>query len=120
MQHVNNVVYFRWMEIARTDYFARVDFAKHAGPNLYPILASIRCDYRSQLRHPDVVRVSYATLRIGTSSVRHGYRIFSEQQQRLTAEGEGTWICFDYAAQRSVPIPARLRAAMESVEGRSL
>jgi acyl-CoA thioester hydrolase len=120
MQHVNNVVYFRWLETARTNYFDRVAFGKHVPPNVYPILVSIRCDYRAQLRHPDVVRVSYATLRIGTSSVTHGYRIWSEGQGKLAAEGEGTWICFDYGAQRSMPLPSALRQAMETFEGRAL
>jgi acyl-CoA thioester hydrolase len=120
MQHVNNVVHFRWMEIARTDYFSRVEFAQHVPPNVYPILASIRCDYRAQLRHPDVVRVSYSTLRIGTSSVQHGYRIWSEGQKKLVAEGDGTWICFDYGAQRPLPLPEPLRRAMEGLEGRTL
>lgn len=120
MQHVNNVVYFRWLETARTNYFDRVGFAKHVPENVYPILASIRCDYRAQLRHPDVVRVSYATLRIGTSSVTHGYRVWSEGQQKVVAEGEGTWICYDYGAQRPLPLPEPLRRAMEGLEGRKL
>jgi acyl-CoA thioester hydrolase len=120
MQHVNNVVYFRWLETARTNYFARVGFGTHVPANVYPILASIRCDYRAQLRHPDVVRVSYATLRIGTSSVLHGYRIWSEGQQKLVAESEGTWICYDYAAQRSMALPPALREAMQTLEGRAL
>jgi acyl-CoA thioester hydrolase len=117
MQHVNNVVYFRWLETARTNYFARLEFGRHVPPNVYPIVASIRCDYRAQLHDPDTVIVSYATKRIGRSSVTHLYRIESERQQKIVAEAEGTWICFDYGAQQSLPLPEALHRAMEALEG---
>jgi acyl-CoA thioester hydrolase len=120
MQHVNNVVFFRWLETARTNYFDRVDFAASAGPDIFPILVAIRCDYRSQVRQPDVVRVGYATEQLGRSSVSHVYRVTSERQQAVVADGAGTWICFDYRHQRSLPIPEKLRQAMERVEGRPL
>ncbi len=119
MQHVNNVVYFRWLETARTNYFERLSFAKHVPHNVYPILVSIRCDYRTQMRHPDTVDVGYATLRLGSSSVTHAYRVFSREQQKIVAEGEGTWICFDYGAQKPLPLPSALVLAMEALECRS-
>lgn len=120
MQHVNNVVYFRWLETARTRYFERLAFEQLAGATVYPILASVQCNYRAQVRYPDRVRLGFATVRIGTSAVAHAYRVESEQQQRVVATGLGTWVCFDYAAQKPIPLPATLRQAMETVEGRSL
>jgi len=117
MQHVNNVVFFRWFETARTNYFDRLDFAANAGPDIFPILVSIRCDYRSQVRQPDVIRVGYATTKLGRSSVTHAYQVTSEQQQAVVAEGGGTWICFDYRNQRPLPLPESLLRAIERVEG---
>ena len=120
MQHVNNVVFFRWFETARTNYFDRLDFGANAGPDVFPILVQIGCDFRAQVRQPDVVRVGYATTKLGRSSVAHAYQVTSEKQQAVVAEGSGTWICFDYRNQRPLPIPEPLLAAMERVEGRSL
>jgi len=120
MQHVNNVVFFRWFETARTNYFDLLDFKANAGADAFPILVSIGCDYRAQMRHPDVVRVAYATRRVGRSSVAHAYRVTSERQQALVAEGAGTWICFDYRLQQSMAIPDRLLQAMRRVEGREM
>jgi acyl-CoA thioester hydrolase len=119
MRHVNNVVYFRWLETARTNYFERLGFAKHVPPHVYPILVSIRCDYRAQLRDPDTVQVGYATLRLGRTSVTHAYRVWSTALHKVAAEGEGTWICFDYAGQKPLPLPDGLVKAMEAMEGRS-
>jgi len=120
MQHVNNVVFFRWFETARTNYFDRLDFAANAGPDIFPILVSIRCDYRAQVRQPDVVRLGYATRRLGRSSVAHAYQVTSEKQQAVVAAGEGTWIAFDYRNQRPLAIPDPLRRAMEAVEGHAI
>jgi len=121
MQHVNNVVFFRWFETARTNYFDRLDFGANGGSNgVFPILVSIGCDYRAQVHQPDVVRIGYATTKLGRSSVAHAYEVRSEKQQAVVAEGTGTWICFDYRNQRPLPIPETLLRAMERVEGRSL
>jgi acyl-CoA thioester hydrolase len=120
MQHVNNVVFFRWFETARTNYFDRLDFSANAGAEVFPILVQISCDFRAQVRQPDVVHVSYATTKLGRSSVGHVYQITSEQQQAVVAEGSGTWICFDYRNQRPLPIPETLLNAMERIEARRL
>ena len=120
MQHVNNVVFFRWLETARTLYFERIDFERHVPEGVYPILASIRCDYRAQLRYPDVVSVECSIVKIGRTSATHAYRVASQEQKKIVAEGEGTWVCFDYRAQRSVALPDALVEAMEQFEGRPL
>ncbi|GAC1529266.1 MAG: thioesterase family protein [Polyangiales bacterium] len=120
MQHVNNVVYLRWMETARTRYFDAIDFGRLAGEGIYPILASIRCDYRAQLRHPDTISVDCSIARVGRTSATHVYRVVSQAQGKVVAVGEGTWVCFDYAAQRSLPLPAAVLDAIERYEGRSV
>ena len=35
------------------------------------------------------------------------------------AEGDSTLVAFDYAAQKSVPVPAAVRARIEQLEGRN-
>jgi acyl-CoA thioesterase FadM len=81
---------------------------------------SIRCDYRAQLRYPDTIRVECSIVRLGKSSATHVYRVVSEAQDKVVAEGESVWVCFDYDAQRSAPLTDALVAAMERYEGRTL
>ena len=70
MGHVNNVVFFRWCESARIEYFGRVGMpGKRAAGQGEFILASIRCDFRRQVNFPDVVRVGARIARIGRSSM---------------------------------------------------
>lgn len=120
MQHVNNVVFLRWMETARTRYFEEIGFERHVAEGVYPILASIKCDYRAQLRYPDTISVECSVSKIGRSSATHVYRVVSEAQKSIVATGEGVWVCFDYRAQKSVPLNDALIAAMERYESRGL
>lgn len=120
MQHVNNVVFFRWFETARTTYFAEVKMNELLGEGVYPILASVRCDYRAQLRHPGRISVECSTTRVGRSSSTQVYRVVDVESGQVAAEGEGTWVCFDYRAQKSKVLPGDVVAALERFEGRAL
>src|SRR5262245_65507442 len=69
--HVNNVVYFRWMESARIAYFQQgglSDLMSNQGVG--PILASIKCDYRRQLDFPDALLIGASVASIGRSRLR--------------------------------------------------
>ena len=119
--HVNNVVYFRWYESARIEYFARGGLAELLQSHqIGPILAAISCNYRRQLRYPDTVHASASVTRFGRTSMTMKHLLYSESQQAVVAEGESTVVMFDYAAQRSTPIPADVRAQIEQLEGRKM
>ncbi len=112
--HVNNVVYFRWLESARIDLL-------HACPSsvsmttagLGPILASITCDYRRQLRFPDTVWIGSRVSRVGRSSVDLEHGVLSESQAVVAATGRCVIVVFDYARQHVSRIPDDLRDAFE-------
>jgi len=112
--HVNNVIYFRWFESARIDLLnACPSNVTMAGEGLGPILASIQCDYKKQLRFPDVISIGSRVTRIGRSSVDLGHSIISHQQGQVIAEGRCVIVVFDYTNQRVTRIPDDLRAAFE-------
>lgn len=48
------------------------------------------------------------------------YRIVSEKLQKIAAEGEGLIVSFDYREGHRAPVPAKIRAQIEALEGRSL
>lgn len=113
--HVNNVVYFRWFESARIDLLNRFESSvSMAGTGLGPILASIKCDYRRQLRHPDVVFVGSRVTRIGKTSVDISHAIVSLQQKQIVAEGCSVIVVFNYDQQRATRIPDDLRQLFEA------
>ncbi|MBX6313312.1 MAG: acyl-CoA thioesterase [Isosphaeraceae bacterium] len=118
--HVNNVIYFRWFESARIEYCRRIGLLEMLETErLGPILASIQCDYRRPLTHPDDVLVAARVSRIGRTSLGMEHRIISQAQRAIAAEGNSTLVVFDYATNTPHPIPTPIREAIVRLEGRS-
>ena len=118
--HVNNTVYFRWMESARIAYGQRIGLLDLlAAEQIGPILAATACDYRRPVNFPDTICVGIRCTRIGRTSLAHEHRIISQEQQAIVAEGTSTTVVFDYAANRPHPVPEQIRQAIEVLEGRS-
>ena len=112
--HVNNVVYFRWFESSRIDLLnAFPSTVSMDGSGLGPILASVKCDYRRQLRFPDTVVVGARVSRVGRSSADISHVIVSCGQGEIIAEGVSVIVVFDYTAQRVTRIPDDLRKQFE-------
>lgn len=118
--HLNNTIYFRYFETARIKYLERIGVADlFERERIGPILASIRCDFRRQVKYPDTMLIGTRATRIGRSSIGIEHRMVSEQNGQLVAEGDSTLVVFDYNTQSSHPVPAEVRAAIETLEGRS-
>lgn len=118
--HVNNVVFFRWLESARVEYLHRLGLEHLRTAGLGPILASVRCDFRRQVLFPDTIEVGARVSRLGRTSLGMQHAIVSRSQQLIVAEGDSTMVVFNYAANHPEPLSAELRAAIETLEGRSL
>jgi acyl-CoA thioester hydrolase len=120
--HVNNVVYFRWLESARVAYLDRIGLARLNGKeDLGPILAAIGCNYRRQIEFPDTVRVGTRVTRIGNTSMTIEHAIWSTAQGGLhVADGTSTVVIFDYPSQRPVRVPDEIRRKIEEIEGKAL
>ena len=118
--HVNHVTYFRWYETARITYFRKIglmDMHKHE--RIGPILASVTNDYRRQITYPDTVHVGVRITRIGRSSLGMEHKIVSQNDLPVAAEGSSTMVVFDYQTNKSHAVPARIRHAIEELEGKT-
>ena len=105
MQHVNNIVYFRYMESARFAYFERIGWTRPLSDSrIGPILASARCLFKFPLTFPDNVIVGTKVTRIEGDRFTMRHRLMSERHGRLAAEGEGVIVAYDYGASRKAQI----------------
>jgi acyl-CoA thioester hydrolase len=119
--HVNNVVYFRWLESARVAYLDRIGLARlHGDENIGPILAAIGCNFRRQIEYPDTVRIGTRVTRIGNTSMTIEHAVWSTAQSgELAADGTSTVVIFDYPTQRPVRVSDEIRTKIESLEGKT-
>lgn len=112
--HVNNIVYFRWFESSRIDFLndCHTDVTMK-GAGIGPILASINCEFRRQLRFPDTVYVGSKVTRVGRSSADIAHAVVSREQGEIVAAGTSVVVIFNYEAQRVTRIPEDLRKQFE-------
>lgn len=116
-KHVNNAVYFRWFESSRVEYWHKsglYDALKTSG--LGPILASVTCHYKKQIRFPDTVMIGSRVEKLGISSVTLSHEIFSQSNGVVSATGKSVIVMFDYSSQQPVPITDNFRAIFERFE----
>ncbi len=113
--HVNNVVYLRWFETARIEYFARAGVLDEM-PRVGPILARHEIDYRLPLTWPDRVRVLAKVTKLGNTSFTMGLELRSEARDALAAEGVAVIVMVDYEKGGKVPLSKELRQRIEALE----
>jgi len=117
--HVNNVVYFRWMESARIEYFRQTGFGSTTNKGAEPILPSITCNFRRQLTYPDTLLVSASIASIGRTSMKMAHLVYSTANKTIAAEGDSVLVMFDYTNQRPILIADDIRTRIDAFEGRS-
>ena len=112
-QHVNNTASIRWFESSRIRLIEHPELSRVLeDQGIAPILASVSCNYRQQLRYPDTVHVGSKVSKLGTTSLTIQHAVVSEQQDGVASDGHSVIVCFDYRAQRPVRIPDELRDAI--------
>lgn len=109
--HVNNTVYFVYMEEARRDLFKIFNPALDLKQwNL--IIASASCEFRKQATYADLLTVHTYLSKIGNSSMVVEHKIFNVSDE-LIAEGKAVMIFFNYAEQKAERIPDDLRKELQ-------
>ncbi len=117
LQHVNNIIYFRYFESARMAYFNRLDlwnYMKETGVG--PILAATECKFRIPLTYPDTVSLGAGVTTIEEDRFQMKYIVVSHEHQKIAAEGEGLIVAYDYREKKKTRLPQELRKRIESLE----
>jgi acyl-CoA thioester hydrolase len=117
--HVNNAVYFTYMEEARWAYWRQLtgDFPHGMLPGL--ILARAECDFIRPVRPGERIDVWLGTSKIGKTSIGMDYEMLDDKGA-LVAKGKTVMVTYDYASVEPIPVPDWCRAKLEEYEGRNL
>ncbi len=113
MGHVNNTLYFRYLEIVRIDWFQSLDCVPDPR-GTGPVIVNAFCNFHKQLEFPgDIVVKMYAS-DPGRSSFESWATIERTDDPGVVyASGGATTVWVDFPAQKSVPIPDWFRKHLE-------
>jgi acyl-CoA thioester hydrolase len=111
--HVNNAVYFTYMEQARTEYWLRLMNVKELRDVQF-IVAHAECDFKIAAKFGEELEVSIHTSAIGKSSFVWDYEIRNVSTQQLVAAGKTIQVYYDYKTEKSVPVPDDVRSKLNT------
>lgn len=114
--HVNNTVFFRYFESARVEFLARCGFlASYEQHRIGAILHSTACRFRRPLFYPDAAWVGGRATKIEADRFHMEYRVVSEAQDAVVADGTGIIVSYDYAGETKVPLPDSVRDGIRAL-----
>ncbi|WP_316800377.1 thioesterase family protein [Pedobacter frigidisoli] len=116
MGHVNNSVYFTYLEIARTKYWEEViqwDWKKTG-----IVIAHAELDYISPILMHDKIAIHVKTSRIGNTSFDLEYQIvkIKGNEEEICSKGKTVCIAIDYSTNRPTAIPEAEKRKMLGFE----
>jgi acyl-CoA thioester hydrolase len=113
MGHVNNTLYFRYLEVARIDWMDRVGcIPSPEGEG--PVIVNAFCNFHKQLEFPGDIVVKMYVSDPGKSSFESWATIERVDDPGVVyASGGATTVWVDFPRQTSVAMPGWFRALLE-------
>lgn len=115
MGHVNNAVYFTYLEAARNAYWFRV-VGGSSERDLGFILARAECDFRAAVKFGERLVASVRVAEMGKSSFVMEYELVVPDGARVVATARTVQVSYDYASGRAQPLPDATRDAITRFE----
>ena len=117
--HVNNAVFFSYVEQARVRYL--MDALQIEGIQRLPlILARVEMDYRTPVFFGEPLEVTSRVEWIGRTSFGMNHSVLSGHDLHVAAESQTVLVAYDYEAGHPMPVPDDWRRRFEAIEGRPL
>ena len=113
MGHVNNAMYFRYLEIIRIEWLHGLGGAPDPQGS-GPVIINAFCNFYRQLEFPGTLLAKHYVANPGRTSFDTFITLErTDGPGTIYAAGGATTVWVDFPRQKSVPLPDWLRAAIE-------
>lgn len=114
---VNNVHYFRWMEMGRIKLLEEIGITDYTGKttSLGIVVGKAQCTYITPVSYPDTILVASRVLSVEVDRCEVENALYSTAQQRMIAVGKVRLVCFDIRKMAKADLPADWRAGLEGL-----
>ena len=114
MGHVNNIVYFRYMEQARISWFEQLLPRRDAAwKSTGIVIVNASCNFNRAITYPGTVEVRVFVAGPGRSSVATYYELRVDEDPEPYADGAAVVVFIDMQSQKPVRIPDDIRARLQ-------
>lgn len=119
MGHVNNTVYFRFMEQARIEWLSMLGCLPDQDGN-GPVIVNAHCTFKRPLKYPDQVEVCTYIGAAGRSSFETIQEMRSvNNNYAIYAEGGAKVVWVDAQTEKSAPLPDEIRQKLTELKSLS-
>lgn len=114
-QHVNNTMYFRYIETARFRYLTDIGWRFHGDDSLLAVLSRVEAKFLSPVLFPSTLRAVTRPTELRTASFTLEHQLFrvSGGPPLLVTIGTSVVVPLDPRSQRAMRVPDDLRARIE-------
>ena len=111
--HVNNMVYYGYMDTVVTAYISTKGGLDTATSPVVGLVIESLCRYHRPISFPSVIDAGLRVGKLGNSSVRYEVGIFVEGEEAIAAHGHFVHVYVTRADNKPTPIPTPIRTALE-------
>jgi acyl-CoA thioester hydrolase len=115
--HVNNVVHYLMFDSVVNGWLIEASGTDIRRLPAVGLVVETSCRYFAELRFPETVTAGLALERLGSSSVVYRLALFGETSEEPAAVGRFVHVYVDQETRRPVPVPAKIRGALEHLSG---
>lgn len=108
-KHVNNVIYFRYFETARVEFFNKTNlWQTYIDENIRIVVGKLECNYIREIIHPSEIEISVGIKKIGNSSLTVHHIVM--YNGAIAAHGEGVIVATSPVTGKSTPWTDKLNS----------
>lgn len=111
--HVNNVMYYRYVESARIAYFDALNIFSY---DVNTVIASSQCKYLKPVFYPDTLHIGIRVEELRNSAMRMSYTLFSEKHNDVVAIAEAVVVFVDKVEMKKTQMPKEIREKIIKLE----
>ena len=111
--HINNVTYYSFFDTVANNYLIREGGMEIQTAKVVGFIVASTCQFHAPVAHPARIDAGFRVNRLGSSSVEYGIAIFKNGEDEASANGTFTHVFVDRTLDKSVPIPAEIRSALQ-------
>jgi len=113
MGHVNNTIYFRYMEQARIEWLEALGYGVAVTLDESPVIVNASCTFIVPFTYPGTVEVRTFAGKPGRSSLQTWHELYSVGEGTLYAEGAAKIVWTRPSTGKSAPLPEAIRKLVE-------
>ena len=120
MQHVNNIVYLKWIESTRLLLFEQLMGGTAGQEYISPILAWSDIKYIAPVYYPDTVHVEFSVTDMEEDRIQGEARLYSKKLNKLVAISKSITKAYNTKQLKKAAIPSQWKKRLKEKFGFSI